>query len=595
MPLNHAEQCVLPSRLGAPYGKTVGLAILAYKAPRTTQASIENHQAHGLYALFDQVVVCFQACSDEDLAMANRCGVRAVGRPDNVGIQGGFRWAWETLKTDYVLILENDIPVCVSPERMREQLCEAIERLEAREVDLVRLRHRFNPGEQNRFAAPYAWYWSIYETDVRWNDTEPICRVSKGRKWLRRVVHPFKAQKWCGRSPYIEARPEKLFPRWIKRIGPDFLCVDSWVLPWTNQCTLISHDLMGELLDYADRHPAQRIHNSEGNKLQTLETPLNCLWWKRRHFRIGLPEGVFTHCRLDRGRAPRDVHAVPLRVKGVNYECRVYAGIAVVGLLLGSGFALSSISWLPWVLLALLGGGGIYLSGKVAWWYPRIKSAQPSVLMLHSVSDSVVDSACANNSLRPRELEHLIADLQKAGYTFQTLTAAIQAPVKRSVVLTFDDGYVDNYKVLFPILKAYGVPATCFVTNRGKTNQDFLSVEQIREMHASGLVEFGGHTANHTVLDTVALETARGEVVDNRVWLTEVLGEAPTTFAYPCGGYNAEVIELVKGAGYSFAVTMKKKMQPLLKDPFQIHRQIIPRGKAPWQAYFLATRGKYKL
>ncbi len=288
--------------IAAPYGKTIGLAILAYKAPGTTQASIQNHLEHGLYELFDQVTVCFQSVSDEDLAMAKACGIPAVGREENYGIQGGFRWAWETLKTDYVLILENDIPVCVSPESMRAQLEQSLRFLEEGKVDLVRLRNRFNPGEQNRFASMYSRYWPIREADKRWTETETLDHSPNWKKWLRRLVRPEKATRWCGRSPYIEAHPEALFPKYIRKLDEDFYVVDSWVLPWTNQSTLISHQRFGQLLDYADAHPSSHIHNSEGNKLPTLETPLNCFWWRRKHFRIGMPEGVFTHCRLDRGR-----------------------------------------------------------------------------------------------------------------------------------------------------------------------------------------------------------------------------------------------------------------------------------------------------
>lgn len=288
--------------IGKPFGKTVGLAILAYKAPVTTAASIRNHQENGLYRLFDDVVVCFQSASDEDRQMAEECQIRAVMRPENLGIQGGFRWAWESLKTDYVLILENDIPVCVSPESMKAQLQQSLQALIEGKVDLVRLRNRFNPGEQNRFASMYSRFWPIRCKDPRWADTEVLDESSALVKWVRRCLRPGKATRWCGRSPYLEQHPDQLFPKYISALAPDFFVVDSWVLPWTNQCTLISKSLMGTLLDYADAHPSRHIHNSEGNKLPTLETPLNCFWWRWKHFRIGLPEGVFTHCRLDRGR-----------------------------------------------------------------------------------------------------------------------------------------------------------------------------------------------------------------------------------------------------------------------------------------------------
>ncbi|MDO5463176.1 MAG: hypothetical protein Q4F99_06825, partial [bacterium] len=240
--------------IGKPYGKTVGLAILAYNAPITTEASIRNHQSHGLYQFFDDVVVCFQCATDDDVAMAKRCGVRYVTREDNLGIQGGFRWAWETLKTDYILILENDIPVCVSNEVLEAQLKQSLRLLVQKKVDLVRLRNRFNPGEQNRFASMYSRFWPVHCQDSRWRHTERLSTAPNWLKALRRFCRPGKAIRWCGRSPYIEQHPDKLFPNYIEVIEPDFFCVDSWVLPWTNQATLLSKNLMGMLLDYADAH-----------------------------------------------------------------------------------------------------------------------------------------------------------------------------------------------------------------------------------------------------------------------------------------------------------------------------------------------------
>lgn len=288
------------SRLGAPYGKTVGLAILGFKSPETTRHTIQSHINHGLYRLFDDVVVCIQSSTPELRALVDSFGLRHVDREDNLGIQGGFRWIWQTLKTDYMLVLENDFPVCVSAESMEAQLREAMAHLEAGEVDLVRLRNRYNPGAQNRFASGYTRFWPLREADPRWADTEQLNCAPRWIKCLRRLVRPWKAQRWAGRSPYIERYPEQLFPRWIKRIGPDFFCVDSWVLPWTNQSTLLSHELMGRFLKFADAHPSSHTVNAEGNKLQTFEPPLNRWWWRNHHFRIGLPEGIFTHDRHDR-------------------------------------------------------------------------------------------------------------------------------------------------------------------------------------------------------------------------------------------------------------------------------------------------------
>lgn len=252
-------------------------------------------------------------------------------------------------------------------------------------------------------------------------------------------------------------------------------------------------------------------------------------------------------------------------------------------------------------LMGLCTTGGLLVVGgalslRRAWWLPRVPSTVPIFLMLHSVADDVVDPTCANNTLRPAELEALIVNLLASGYTFQKAIDACRLPAKRSVVLTFDDGYVDNYINLFPILKKYHVPATLFITNRGDEDpKNFLTREQVREMQASGLVEFGGHTANHTVLDTVSLDVAEREMRENYQWLSEVLGEAPICFAYPCGGYDDAIIRAVESIGYTYAFTMHKKMRPVARDPYRIHRQIVPRGKTALEAYLITTRGKCKI
>ena len=174
----------------------------------------------------------------------------------------------------------------------------------------------------------------------------------------------------------------------------------------------------------------------------------------------------------------------------------------------------------------------------------------------------MVDASCPNNTIRPRELEALIVRLLKGGYRFRTFTDAASDPGPRDVVLTFDDGYVDNYVELLPILRRQNVPATCFVTSRFDDPR-FLSREQLREMDASGLVEIGGHTSGHCVLTSVDIAEAREQIRANKRDLEAALGHPIASFAYPCGGENDDIVSEVVAAGYRFAAAMVKKMRPV--------------------------------
>ena len=249
-----------------------------------------------------------------------------------------------------------------------------------------------------------------------------------------------------------------------------------------------------------------------------------------------------------------------------------------------------------------------FLPWRNLWWWPKWRV--PSFIMLHSVGEDAVDLCCPNNTIRPGELRKIIYQLRKDGYVFKTFAGAIETGDARTISLTFDDGFVDNYEVLFPILKELDCPATCFVTNRGNpefprecwstedpipSNVQYLTADMIRKMDMSGLVEIGGHTAGHATLTKVSLKKASYEIVENKNWLESVLGHKIVSFAYPRGGENDQVVALVKAAGYKYAAVMEKKMRPVATDYYRIHRQIIPRGLETWKSALLATRGKWKI
>lgn len=235
------------------------------------------------------------------------------------------------------------------------------------------------------------------------------------------------------------------------------------------------------------------------------------------------------------------------------------------------------------------------------WILPPWSKNVPSFLMMHAVNDRTGvyfdhgEPLGDNNYIRPSELEGFIRYAQAKGYGFSTFRNAIERPKPRTMVMTFDDGYADNYTHLLPLLKRLNVPATCFVTNQGLIDPEhYLTTQQIVELDRSGLVEIGGHTANHTFLKHVTLEIARKEIFENKNFLEDTIGHDVVSFCYPRGEETDEIIDIVKSSGYRYGAAMVKKMRPVETDLYRIHRQILPRGISPRHAYLLATRGKYK-
>lgn len=264
----------------------------------------------------------------------------------------------------------------------------------------------------------------------------------------------------------------------------------------------------------------------------------------------------------------------------------VALGVSVAGLVFGP-------AWLWWGVLVGVAAVFAAVSARALFWWPRRPAGVPAVLMLHSVSEGIAEPEAPNNSIRPPALRRLILDLLADGYAFRTLREAFAEPChRRTMVLTFDDGFVDNFTELFPMLRELGVPATCFVTDR--RGPRFLSDDQIREMARSGLVEFGGHTAGHVHLARDCDEaTARAEIAANKRTIEALVGEPIVSFAYPFGDFGEREERLAREAGYRYAVTTRKREAHA--DALRIPRQIVPRDMGRFGAYLLATRGKRRL
>ena len=98
-----------------------------------------------------------------------------------------------------------------------------------------------------------------------------------------------------------------------------------------------------------------------------------------------------------------------------------------------------------------------------------------------------------------------------------------------------------------------------------------LAWSEILEMSNNG-ISFGAHTVNHPILTKVSPEEAKNEIILSKQAIEEKLGIPCTVFAYPRGGFNEEVIRIVREAGFTCAVTTVSRLITSKADTFALGR-----------------------
>ncbi len=184
------------------------------------------------------------------------------------------------------------------------------------------------------------------------------------------------------------------------------------------------------------------------------------------------------------------------------------------------------------------------------------------------------------NELRipPLEFETQMRYLAEQGYNVVSLDQLYQyfyekgTLPEKPVVITFDDGYEDNYTNAYPILSKYGFTATVFVVTSYINGKGFMSWEQLQELGDRGW-QIESHTINHPSLvkDKLNAASLKSELLEAKNTLEKRFGRSVKFFAYPFGDYNADVIRAVKEAGYLMAFTTERGWADR-NNPMQVHR-----------------------
>jgi len=217
------------------------------------------------------------------------------------------------------------------------------------------------------------------------------------------------------------------------------------------------------------------------------------------------------------------------------------------------------------IIICLVIGLGIYLD--------RVYSVP--ILMYHNV-------ACGQKQSRldvsPMSFERQMRFLKQRGYNVLALSDYVELvkagtkPKYKSVVITFDDAYGNNYSDAYPILKKYKIPATIFVVVDWVGKEKMMDWQMIKEVQQSGLIEIGSHTLSHATLPELNKENIVLEIKESKSILESKLSTNIRFISYPCGFFNAFIKETVKQAGYLGACATALDKGVALDDIYAIRR-----------------------
>ena len=214
------------------------------------------------------------------------------------------------------------------------------------------------------------------------------------------------------------------------------------------------------------------------------------------------------------------------------------------------------------------------------------------VIMYHRFIKSTEEKGIHGTYLHVDMLEKHFKLIKKMGFEAITFECLSKMKLidrlksnKRYIIITVDDGYIDNLTLMLPLLKKYQLKAVVYVVtgeeynrwdvdgpNNSEKRVELMGKSDIKELSESGLVEIGGHTLSHPRLPKINLAKQQHEVVTNKHQLEEIIGNKLTSFAYPYGDLDENVKQVVKDAGYKYAVATNSGPLAFHKDLMQIRR-----------------------
>lgn len=222
------------------------------------------------------------------------------------------------------------------------------------------------------------------------------------------------------------------------------------------------------------------------------------------------------------------------------------------------------------------------------------------IIMYHSILKDT--KRLGKYVIAPSQFEEDLKFIKDNGYTTIVMQDLIdyvysgkELPEK-PIILTFDDGYYNNYLYAYPLLKAYNQKAVISIIGKytdlytdnpdENANYSHITWDNAKEMNNSGLVEIQNHSYDlHTTgKKRNGSKRNKGESLEqyeNMLRLdigklqqefSDRLGSAPTTYTYPFGSISLDSVEILKNMGFKATLSCESGMNKIKRSPDDLYR-----------------------
>jgi len=218
-----------------------------------------------------------------------------------------------------------------------------------------------------------------------------------------------------------------------------------------------------------------------------------------------------------------------------------------------------------------------------------------SIIMYHKIDNNAEISKL---SVSPKSFDRHISFLKRHNYNVVKLETMVElvksgkVPPK-TIAITFDDGYEDNYIEAYPILRKYNIPATIFIVPNFIGKDGYLTWDQIIKMSNSGVISIGSHTMSHSYLPSFQGEKLNTEIIDSKKIIESRIKKPVLSFSYPLGAFNDLARDKVIESGYKIAVATNPGKDYPKHDLFAMKRVRISRTSDNLFVFWIETSGFY--